>query len=204
MSESSIPNYASFTTEFLVDVYSRMDREKDPIKTEAIDKEMRNRFNLSEDESINPETINKFIDAFKHNNASIKAKLSKNESMISEGFIAGLALAGLSLFSWVIGLIKVESYDSIIFDPIGLLDLLFIFALSYGIYKKSRTCAILLTVYYFISRMITIVTTFPGGVMEIIWFAVFITFFIRAIIGTIEYHQENDKIIEANKFLESI
>ncbi|MBU0474580.1 MAG: hypothetical protein KKF62_10485 [Bacteroidetes bacterium] len=204
MSESNIPNYTSFTTEFLVDVYSRMDREKDSIKTAAIDKEMRSRFNLSEDESITPETIDKFVNAFKHNNTSIKTKLSKSESMISEGFIAGLSLAGLSLFSWVIGLIKIESFEGIIFDPLGLLDLLFIFALSFGIYKKSRTCAITLTVYYFISRLITIITSFPGGIMDIIWFAVFITFFIRAIIGTIEFNQENDKIKETNKFLESI
>ncbi len=195
MNESHIPNYAEYNDEFLVDVYSRIDRESNPLKAAALDEEIKKRFNLSPEEEINPETIKKIINVYKKKSNTSKGLLSKHEKMIKEGWIAGLVLGTISFLTWFISMLTNKNVLDLPVDPFGLVDILLIFGLTYGIYRKSRFCAVAMTIYYFIMKLYMIAITFPTGIFSIIWLAILTTFFVRAMIGTFEYHREQENFL---------
>lgn len=193
MSQSSVPNYSEYSNVFLLDIYNKINRVNNPEKAAALDKEIRKRFELSESEDINPDELKKFLKVSEIQDIKSLKKLSKDEEKIKQGWIAGLVLGGISFFVWLIALLTSQSLNEQPFNPFGLVDIMLVFGLSYGVYLKSRTCITILTVYYFLSKMIEIVVSFPQGIFGVIGLAIFMTFFIRAMIGTFEYHNKKQR-----------
>ena len=74
--------------------------------------------------------------------------------------------------------------------PRIIIDILIIYGLSYGIYSKSRACAIILTGYFILIKLNQLITI-PGGqkLFALIGLVVFTPFLVRAIIGTINFHR---------------
>jgi hypothetical protein len=69
----------------------------------------------------------------------------------------------------------------------GLLDVALIFGLTFGIYKKSRTCAVLMLVYFVASKIYQItLTDKPSG---LVMGVVFIYYFAMGTKGTFAYHR---------------
>lgn len=68
-----------------------------------------------------------------------------------------------------------------------LLDVCLVFGLSYGIYRKNRVCAIVMLVYFAISKVYIMVVS--GRVVGIGFGLVFMYLFFKGIIGTLEYHR---------------
>lgn len=190
MTESHIPDYSEYSNVFLVDVYSRIDREGNPKKAEALDNEIRKRFDLTDEETIDPEIVKKFLKVYENKEVKSKRLLSANEEKIRQGWIAGVVLGGLSFFTWLIAMLSAKAVNGVDINAFGFIDILLIFGLSYGIYRKSRFCVTFLTIYYFIVKTIEIVITFPAGVVGIIGLIIFTTFFIRAMMGAFNYHNE--------------
>jgi serine/threonine-protein kinase len=73
------------------------------------------------------------------------------------------------------------------FNAWNLIDAALIFSLAFGIYKKSRRCAVLMLVYFVGSKIIVIADTgrFSGAFLSI----VFIYFYLQGVIGTFTYHK---------------
>ena len=73
------------------------------------------------------------------------------------------------------------------FSVWNLSDVVLIFGLTFGIYKKSRTCAIVMLAYFLLSKIIIISQTgsFNGSLLAI----VFIYYYSYGIIGTFAYHK---------------
>ena len=67
------------------------------------------------------------------------------------------------------------------------IDVVLIFALAFGIYKKSRVCALVTLVYYVLGK-ITMWTVSPslGGLPATI---LFLYCFVQGVIGTFQYHR---------------
>ncbi len=74
-----------------------------------------------------------------------------------------------------------------LFDWWSSLDVVLIFALAFGIYKKSRTAATIMFVYFLLSKIWFIVET--GKPSGIVLSLVFLYFYLQAMIGTYQYHK---------------
>jgi K+-sensing histidine kinase KdpD len=72
---------------------------------------------------------------------------------------------------------------------LSLIDVLFIFSMAYGIYRKSRICAVLMFEYFLLSKIfsISISTHMNSGVL--ITGLIFLFFLFRGITGTFAYHK---------------
>ena len=73
------------------------------------------------------------------------------------------------------------------FSAWELIDVAMILALAFGIYKKSRTCAVLMLVYFVASKILIMVETGkPSGAVMGLLFAYF---FWQGVSGTFAYHR---------------
>jgi hypothetical protein len=73
------------------------------------------------------------------------------------------------------------------FSAWELIDVAFIFGLAFGIYKKSRTCAVLMLIYFIGAKILIMLETGkPSGLIMAI---VFIYYFAQGVAGTFEYHK---------------
>ena len=67
------------------------------------------------------------------------------------------------------------------------LDVALLAGLTFGIYKKSRTCAVIMLVYFIISKLLLIRMTGVGG--GTVLSLVFLYYYAQGIAGTFQYHR---------------
>lgn len=196
MSETFIPDYSKYETDFLVDVYTRIDRDNNPLKAKALDDEIKKRFNLDPSTEINPKIVLSFLNAYQQKMKDTSLELDKYKSMIKQGWIAGVVVASISLLTWIIAMIRNDSnVQGLNMTAYGIVDILIIYVLSFGIYKNSRACAIIITLYFGLVKLVQIFTfPFPNDLYAILGLIIFSVFFIRAIIGTVNNYKINIKV----------
>jgi hypothetical protein len=81
----------------------------------------------------------------------------------------------------------------------NLLDAALIFGLAFGIYKKSRSCAVLMLIYFVASKIIIIADT--GKFSSAFFSIIFIYFYVQGVIGTFTYHKrlkQNDGAMQGS------
>ena len=105
---------------------------------------------------------------------------------IKQAWVAGLISAGITLL-----VILVAASGSTVFAELGidwwsLIDVVVILGLAFGLYKKSRICAVLLFVYFVGSKIILWATV--GSVRGVPMAILFGYFFFQGIRGTFAYH----------------
>jgi len=190
MEENFIPDYSKYDIDFLIDVYSRLDRINNPLKAQALDEELKKRFNLPPETQIDPNVVLSFINAYRGKKNKIRTELSKYEEMIKHGWIAGVVIGTISFLSWLLAMItKQTEIHGVEITVYSIVDIIFIFALSYGVFQKSRICANILAGYFILVKLIQIATV---NLYAIIGLLIFSPFLVRAVIGTIKYHKIND------------
>jgi len=103
---------------------------------------------------------------------------------IKNAWIAGAISGCLTL---VITLISLSGTKALGFNAWNFIDVVLIFGLTFGIYKKSRVCAVLMFIYFVASKILIAVETgqFSGSIMAII----FIYYYAHGIAGTFAYHK---------------
>jgi hypothetical protein len=109
------------------------------------------------------------------------------EKATRQGAIAGFFVAGLTLFIVSIAVLGqggelFQSWN----DPFNYLDVAIAAGLSVGVLKRSRTAAIILFCYYFLSQILLFAET--GRPTGLVLSIVFLFFFGKAIRGTFAYH----------------
>ncbi|MBI1937028.1 MAG: hypothetical protein HYS25_02790 [Ignavibacteriales bacterium] len=190
MEENFIPDYSKYDIDFLIDVYSRLDRINNPLKAQALDEELKKRFNLPPETQIDPNVVLSFINAYRGKKNKIRTELSKYEEMIKHGWIAGVVIGTISFLSWLLAMItKQTEIHGVEITVYSIVDIIFIFALSYGVFQKSRVCANIFAGYFILVKLIQIATV---NLYAIIGLLIFSPFLVRAVIGTIKYHKIND------------
>jgi tetratricopeptide (TPR) repeat protein len=101
-------------------------------------------------------------------------------------FISGLLTLVMSVLGFCLQSVKAD-FLSYFADPSILFDIILIFALAYGIYKRSRICAISMFLYFLMSKIILMIEFGrPSGIVVSI---IFLYFFFQAIIGTFDHHK---------------
>lgn len=104
---------------------------------------------------------------------------------VRTGWIAGVVSGVLTL---AITLFVMSGHKFLFFNAWSLVDVVLIFGLSFGIYRKSRVCAVLMLVYFvgskiFIYSQIGLPT--GGLIMPIVFFYCFVL----GVQGTFLYHR---------------
>jgi len=66
-------------------------------------------------------------------------------------------------------------------------DAALIFGLAYGVYRRSRTCAVALLAYFVLSKLIMLQAGAPASGMAVA--LAFIYFYFRGVVGTFRYHK---------------
>ena len=103
---------------------------------------------------------------------------------IRNAWIAGCISGSLTL---LLTLLAIFGKSFFYFSAWELIDVALVFGLVFGIYRKSRTCAVLMLVY-FISAKIFIMseTGKPSGIPLAL---VFVYFYWQGVVGTFAYHK---------------
>jgi hypothetical protein len=102
---------------------------------------------------------------------------------IKAGWVAACISGVMTLVITGIAMSRTEASD---FSAWNLIDVALIFGLAFGIFKKSRACAVIMLVYFVGGKIGAIAATgkFDGIVMGVI----FAIFYWQAVVGTFAYH----------------
>jgi len=102
---------------------------------------------------------------------------------IKAGWIAGAISAGITL---VIVLLSLSGTSIMGIDAWALIDVAVIAGLAYGVYRKSRTCAVILMVLFAVEKILMWKAsgTASGWLMALAFFACYI----MGVQGTFQYH----------------
>ena len=113
----------------------------------------------------------------------------KANKAINNGAIAGCISGFLTLAIALFAIFSNSQTGSIAYfnDPSLFFDVAIIFVLAYGIYKKSRTAAVILFIYFLLSKVIISVDT--GNTASVGTGLIFLYFYGNAIRGTFNYHK---------------
>jgi serine/threonine-protein kinase len=103
---------------------------------------------------------------------------------IRNAWIAGICSGCVTL---AITLLAMSGKSVLGYSAWELIDVALIFGLTFGIYKKSRTCAILMLVYFVASKIMLFVDARPSS--GIVMAVVFIYFYALGVAGTFQYHR---------------
>lgn len=104
--------------------------------------------------------------------------------MIKGAWIAGLISTAITL---AVTVLAMSGNPLLGFDAWNLLDVALILGLTFGIYKRSRTCAVIMLAYFVLSKYLLMVEAGkPTGIPMTL---VFLYFYGRGVLGTFRYHR---------------
>lgn len=111
------------------------------------------------------------------------------EQLINMGFAAGLLMAGFGVVGIIMPYLRGPESQYYGHTSIwNLWDVGIGSGLAYGIYRKSRICAVLLLIYYLLDQ-IYIFSTGQFKVTSILWAFLFLWLLSSAILGAFRYHK---------------
>ena len=103
---------------------------------------------------------------------------------IKGAWVAGLISGCITL---LVTMLAISGTSILGFDAWNFMDVALVFGLTYGIYKKSRVCAVLMLAYFVASKIFMAIEGCPRG--GIILSLVFAYYFAQGISGTFAYHR---------------
>ena len=104
---------------------------------------------------------------------------------IKNAWVAALVSAAMTTLLALIAVYGGQSVGGI--DGSALFDVALILGLAFGIYKRSRACAVIMLVYFFASKIILFVDS--GKVQGIFLSLVFLYFYWQGAVGTFASHR---------------
>jgi hypothetical protein len=154
-----------------------------------------------------PEKASNEPEPYYHQNISLNpisllAKMNETRALyfIKNAFILGIFCGVITLIFTIYSIIVDGIWGSnSITSPgvFGFLDVIFTFGITFGIYKKSSVCAIIMFIYFLLSKiaMLTSMNIFSVGIATI-----FLCIFFNGIRGTVYYnHCHNSPKVSLKK-----
>lgn len=96
------------------------------------------------------------------------------------GCISGVLALAVTL--WAMSGVKILS-----FNAFSLIDVAIVLGLTFGIYKRSRVCAVLMLINFLFAKFMIFQET--GRTSDIPLILVFIYYYYKGVLGTIRYHK---------------
>ncbi|WP_291584004.1 hypothetical protein [Clostridium sp. UBA6640] len=115
---------------------------------------------------------------------------------IKSAWRSAIALSLIKLIS-VIVLTKISNFGSSELILYALILIILDLGLAFGVYKKSRVCAVMLFIFFLVCQLNTLIISGMGSIGSFIISVAFATCFFQGIRGTIHYHK--NKKIEINE-----
>lgn len=114
---------------------------------------------------------------------------------IRNGYIAALISVGITIAAY---LLQIDANDINLFsDPSIFIDVIIGLILAFGIYKRSRVCAVIMLIYFIEGKIIYYnEMTYYGinlDIQTIVVALVFIYFYAQAVRGTFAFHKTNNQ-----------
>jgi serine/threonine-protein kinase len=110
-------------------------------------------------------------------------------SRIKTAWIAAAISGSITLF---VSLLAIGGTSIAGVTGLNLVDAALIFGLAYGIYRKSRTCAVIMLIYFIASKIFIMTQTHSGN--GIFLAVVFLLCFVQGVIGTFQYHKITSQV----------
>ena len=120
---------------------------------------------------------------------------------IRNAWIVGTICGVLTLLVTLISAAGVD-IPGLDFDLWNLLDVLLIFGLIFGIYKKNRVCAILIFVYFVRSKVL--IWKESASVSGLSVAVIFGYYFLQGILGTFAYHRTHESTHKEYKIIKIV
>jgi hypothetical protein len=113
--------------------------------------------------------------------APVPAEILKK---IKSAWVAGCISGSVTL---IVTLLAISGTSILNYSAWELFDVALIFGLAFGIYKKSRACAVLMLIYFIASKILIAIETgkAPGIVLALI----FVYYYWQGVAGTFAYHK---------------
>lgn len=114
--------------------------------------------------------------------------LEQATKAIKHGVIAACFSGVVTIIvTWIAISLDLSGKGAYYNDPWLLVDVILIFILAYGLYKRSRVAAVLMLVYFIAAKAVHAIDT--GSVSGLIFAFIFVYLFARAVFGTFSYHR---------------
>jgi len=109
---------------------------------------------------------------------------------IRNAWIAGLITASVTLLVTLLAVFGVVQLFG--FDAWEFVDVVLILGLTYGIYRKSRVCAVFMVIYFVASKiMLFMQTGKPNGIVVTL---IFLYYYCQGVAGTFAYHRHTKDV----------
>jgi hypothetical protein len=106
-------------------------------------------------------------------------------NMIQMAWIAGLISVALTVILSVVSIVSGHSVRGI--DGYALFDAAVMLGLTFGVYRKSRSCAVLLLAFFLLSKILMWIGA--GNVNGLPFALAFMGAFAAGVLGTFKYHK---------------
>ena len=116
----------------------------------------------------------------------IPDEMKNTVEMIREAAIAAVISGAIALATAIYSRVKLAAPDV---AALLLLDVAVTWALAYGIYRKSRICAVAMTFGFAFSKAFSLVRNPAMDVLDVVIVIGFLYFFIQGIFGTFRWHR---------------
>jgi serine/threonine-protein kinase len=116
----------------------------------------------------------------------------KIDKKIKHARIAAMISGTITLAASITLIYKQPELQFSLFNVLSLVDAFIIFSMAYGIYKKSRLCAVLMFEYFLLSKLFIMSTSSQINLGAIIVGSIFLYFLFQGIIGTFAHHNYNN------------
>ncbi|WP_315119165.1 hypothetical protein [uncultured Clostridium sp.] len=87
----------------------------------------------------------------------------------------------------ILFILSQAGFINLYMDSLIIVDILIVWGLAFGIYKKSRVCIILLFIYFILDKIIMVIS--QGTTPNTIWLVIAGGIYIQGIRGTFYYHK---------------
>ena len=109
--------------------------------------------------------------------------MAKADAAIKNAWIAGIISGVITL---IVTVVAMSGYSFMGFSALNLLDVALIFGLTFGIYRKSRVCAVIMLIYFVGSKIYLWMDT--GKLSGLPLALLFGYYFFQGMLGTFTYH----------------
>jgi hypothetical protein len=120
----------------------------------------------------------------------------KIDKKIKHARIAAMISGTITLAASITLIYKQPELQFSLFNVLSLVDAFIIFSMAYGIYKKSRLCAVLMFEYFLLSKLFIMSTSSQINLGAIIVGSIFLYFLFQGIRGTFAHHKNNNEVKE--------
>lgn len=121
-----------------------------------------------------------------------KTEFSVPDEVLKKIKHAWIAAIFSGLITLIVTLFAIFGHSILGFTAWELGDVILIFGLAYGIYRRSRTCAVIMLLYFIASKILIMYQTGTanGPVMAI----VFIYYYWQGVVGTFAFHKISESL----------